>query len=80
MFYYVYVLVSKKYPEKHYTGRTEDLLDRLSRHNSGSVPHTAKHRPWQIDVAISFADEAKAIDFEKYLKSHSGRAFAKRHF
>jgi hypothetical protein len=31
-------------------------------------------------VAIEFQTEAEAIRFEKYLKSGSGRAFAKRHF
>jgi hypothetical protein len=31
-------------------------------------------------VAIEFTDENRAIRFERYLKSGSGRAFAKRHF
>jgi hypothetical protein len=43
------------------------------------VPHTAKGKPWQIDVVIESADEHRAIAFEKYLKSGSGGAFAKRH-
>jgi putative endonuclease len=59
---------------------TRDLEERLARHNRGEVSHTAKHAPWRIDVAIAFHDEAKARAFEKYLKAHSGRAFAKRHF
>ena len=79
-FLYVYLLVSESDPDRHYVGRTADLADRLRRHNNGSVPHTAKHAPWRIDVAIAFRDEAKAQAFETYLKSHSGRAFAKRHF
>ena len=63
-----------------YTGRTTNLDARLAKHNSGGSPHTSKHRPWQIEVAVTFRDAEKAIAFEKYLKSGSGREFARRHF
>jgi predicted GIY-YIG superfamily endonuclease len=79
-FSYVYILVSEIEPARHYVGLTDDLKDRLRRHNAGEVAHTAKHRPWQVQTAIAFTDRKKAADFESYLKSHSGRAFAKRHF
>ena len=36
-------------------------------------------RPWLVDVAVKFSDECRAVAFEKYLKSGSGCAFAKRH-
>jgi hypothetical protein len=48
-------------------------------HNAGACTHTAKHRPWLLDVVIEFADERRAVAFERYLKSGSGVAFAKRH-
>ena len=38
------------------------------------------HRPWSLVVSIEFQTEREAVRFEKYLKSGSGRAFAKRHF
>ena len=79
-FSYVYVLISKSDPTRHYVGLTDDLKDRLRRHNAGEVAHTAKYRPWKLQVAIAFNDRARASEFETYLKSHSGRAFAKRHF
>ena len=79
-FHYVYQLVSDSKPSSHYTGLTTDLPGRLKAHNCGQVPHTARFRPWQIDVAIAFRDRTKAMAFEDYLKSHSGRAFAKKHF
>jgi predicted GIY-YIG superfamily endonuclease len=79
-FHYVYVLVSKSNPAHHYTGRTENLQGRLRAHNLGQLPYTSKHKPWLIRMAIAFRSQAKAIAFEKYLKSHSGRAFAKKHF
>ena len=53
---------------------------RLEDHNSGSCRFTAAGRPWELRVAIEFADEEAAVAFEKYLKTGSGRAFSKRHF
>jgi len=73
---YVYVLQSLT-GDHHYTGITDDMVARLAKHNSGAVTHTAKFRPWQIKTYIAFSDEARATAFEKYLKSGSGRAFAK---
>jgi putative endonuclease len=73
---YVYLLESVR-GEHFYTGIADDLVVRLSKHNSGEVAHTSKFRPWRIKTDIAFSDEARAIVFEKYLKSGSGRAFAK---
>ena len=76
----MYVLVSEAEPSLHYTGLTDDLQERLRAHNAGKVPHTAKHRPWQVQTAMAFRDRTKAAAFERYCKSGSGRAFARRHF
>ena len=80
MMFYVYILVSEADPSKHYTGVTGDLYQRLGQHNRGECVPTAKFRPWRIETAISFRSEQKAIEFEKYPKSGSGREFARRHF
>ncbi len=77
-FYYVYILQSKKEPERFYTGFTENLESRLKAHNAGQCSHTSKHKPWRIKTAIAFSDREKALDFERYLKTPSGRAFAKK--
>ena len=77
-FSYVYILRSESSPPHFYTGFTENLEARLSHHNSGGDPHTAKFRPWQIKTALAFTDRAQALAFERYLKSPSGRAFAKK--
>lgn len=77
-FFYVYILESLANPDRHYTGFTEDLKQRLEKHNAGSVPPTAKFRPWKLQTAIAFTDRTKALEFELYLKSGSGRAFARR--
>jgi putative endonuclease len=77
---YVYILQSIADPARFYIGITEDLRIRFKKHNAGEVRHTAKFRPWTIKNYFAFADPKKAYAFEKYLKSGSGRAFAKRHF
>ena len=77
---YVYILESTSHPAKRYVGLTTDLNNRLKEHNAGKLPHTAKFRPWRIIVAIGFTDDQKAGAFERYLKSGSGHAFAKKHF
>jgi predicted GIY-YIG superfamily endonuclease len=75
---YVYILQSEQDAEHFYSGITDDLDARLSRHNSGEVPHTAKYRPWRIKSYVAFTDDTQAFAFEKYLKSGSGRAFARK--
>ena len=76
----VYIIRSDVDPSRHYVGITNDLCARLEWHNHGPSGHTKGHRPWSVVVAIEFADEPTAVRFERYLKSGSGRAFAKRHF
>ena len=75
---YVYILASVADPSRHYIGATGNLKQRLADHNSGKVMHTAKFKPWSLNTCIGFQDKDRAFAFEKYLKSHSGRAFAKR--
>jgi putative endonuclease len=79
-FYYVYILVSELDDEIHYSGVTTDLRSRLTEHNRGKCSHTSKHKPWKIETAVAFRSEAKARCFERYLKTGSGREFARRHF
>ncbi len=77
---YVYLLQSQTLPDKHYIGLTSDLKTRLSVHNQGGSMYTAKFRPWKLATYIAFTDADKAVSFEKYLKSGSGRAFADKRF
>ena len=77
-FVYVYILQSEANPQRFYVGCARDLKDRLRRHNTGDVVHTAKWKPWRIKTYIAFSDEGHGRQFEQYLKSASGRAFAKK--
>jgi putative endonuclease len=76
---FVYVLKSERHADRYYTGVTSNVCARLSTHNDGGCLHTASGRPWNIDVVVEFADEKRAVAFERYLKSGSGNAFATRH-
>ena len=79
-FNYVYILVSEADSSRYYTGMTGNLTSRLRANNAGQVPYTAKHRPRQTETAIAFRSRQKALDLQRYLKTHSGRAFASKHF
>ena len=74
---YVYILQNAT-SEHFYVGVTDDLRARVTKHNAGEVPHTSKFRPWILKTYVAFADEEQAVNFEKYLKTASGRAFAKK--
>ena len=77
-FFYVSILQSHVDPERFYSGLTDDLPMRLKRHNSGQVFHTAKWKPWRLKTYVGFSDRSWAVQFERYLKSSSGRAFLKK--
>jgi predicted GIY-YIG superfamily endonuclease len=77
---FVYIIQSVKHPGQRYVGVTADPPARLSAHNAGQNRSTARWRPWFIDVCVEFRTEPVAARFERYLKSGSGQAFAKRHF
>jgi len=75
----VYILKSLK-DEGIYIGNTDNINDRLKRHNAGRVPSTKNRLPIKLICFVAFQDKQKAYDFERYLKTGSGRAFIERHF
>lgn len=78
--HYVYLIKSELFSDQTYVGYTANIGDRLFDHNSGKSAHTAKYKPWILHAYFAFPNKSKALNFEKYLKSHSGRAFAQKHF
>ena len=78
--FYAYILESESKPGELYRGHTDDLKRRLAEHNSGKCPHTSKFKPWKVKFYAAFESLTVAHEFERYLKSGSGHAFAKRHF
>ena len=75
--FYVYSLKCK---DGYYIGCTNDLKDRFQRHKKGFIPATANRLPAKLDFYFAIKDKYTAFNFEKYLKSGSGRAFIKKHF
>lgn len=76
--YFVYSIQSVNNPDRYYVGLTLDVERRLEEHNAGKSIHTNKFRPWTLVSYTVFIDKTKAEKFEVYLKTSSGRAFAKK--
>lgn len=76
--FYVYLLESDSVTGQRYVGFTSDLRRRLVEHNAGKSAHTSKYRPWRLVTYVAFSDKARAEQFERYLKSGSGHAFANK--
>jgi len=77
--YYVYILQSEK-DKSCYAGVTADLKRRIAEHNNGGSKYTNSKRPYRLIWYGAFYDKQRAYEFEIYLKSSSGHAFAKKHF
>jgi len=77
--YYVYILFSRKI-NKLYTGLTDDLRKRLDEHNRGLSIATKFGKPWELEFYAAFQSKSKAVEFEQYLKTGSGKAFKYKRF
>ena len=77
--YFVYILESLKTKGKLYVGMTNDIQRRLSEHNAGTQTYTKQHAPWEMRSYTYMENSDKAREYEKYLKSASGRAFMSKH-
>ena len=76
--HYVYLIESIANARKRYTGYTDDLKLRFCDHNFGKNVSTAANRPWRLKTYLAFSDKQQALNFERYLKSGSGHAFANK--
>lgn len=76
MFYVYFLLLNNG---EIYTGSTNNLEERLRRHNNGEVFYTSKHLPAKLISYVAVPNKYTAFNLEKYFKSGSGRAFAKKH-
>lgn len=80
MKYYVYILKSQKDPKQFYIGYTVNLENRMEDHsNPKASAYTRQYAPWELETYAVFKDKELAQRFEIYLKSHSGRAFLRKH-
>ena len=77
MWRYVYILQNAL--GRQYVGLTDDVEDRLARHNRDEVPSTAKYTPWNLIHFSVFRSRENAATYERYLKPGSGTTFRQRH-
>ncbi len=80
--HYVYSLQTQD-KQHWYVGVTNNINRRLNEHNDGLSKYTSTHlqewNKWELQSYTMFKDKIKAEKFELYLKTPSGRAFAKKH-
>lgn len=73
---YVYILMCSD--NKTYIGCTDNLKDRIDRHQKGNVPAIKSRLPIKLIFYFAFSNKYTVFNFEKYLKPGSGRAFLKK--
>ena len=76
MFYYVYILLSKK-DNKFYTGYTKNLKLRFEHHCKGLAESTKNRRPLELIYYEACLNQQDATHREKYLKTYHGKMFLK---
>lgn len=76
--YYVYLIETLSAARERYVGITMTVEQRLREHNAGRSSHTSKFKPWKLITYVALTDRGKAEAFERYLKSGSGHAFARK--
>ncbi len=74
--FYTYVLKSKHDCDL-YIGWSDNLKERLRKHNGGKVPATRNRIPFDLIYYEACQNKEKAIAREKYLKTGFGRKFLK---
>jgi predicted GIY-YIG superfamily endonuclease len=63
-----------------YTGCTQNIEERLKRHEKKQVLYTSTRLPVKLITYIAFSNKFQAFQFEKYLKSGSGKPFSNKRF
>jgi len=74
--FYTYILISEK-NKRHYYGSTQDLDNRLKKHNSGKVRSTKGYRPWKIHYYETYSTRSEAFQREMFFKTLEGRKWLK---
>jgi len=69
MIYYVYLIKTlKNYINKTYVGYTNNLIERLNKHNSGLGAKSTRGYKWELIFKKRFYSKHKALSFEYKLK------------
>ena len=63
-----YILYSEVH-DRYYIGQTNNIDERVKRHNAGYIRSTKAYRPWVVVYQINFETRSQAVKSETYLKS-----------
>jgi putative endonuclease len=79
MAYFVYIIESLK-DHSYYVGSTQDLDERINRHNGGRSKYTKTKRPWKLVYHEEFPDRFSALKREKQIKRQKRKGFIEKLF
>ncbi|WP_414672810.1 GIY-YIG nuclease family protein [Lacibacter sp.] len=66
--FFVYILYSMTY-DRFYVGQTQDINERLKRHNNGYEDATSPYIPWELRCCIEKENRSEAMILERKLKN-----------
>ena len=72
--FYVYILYSSA-KSRFYIGQTNDLNDRLMRHNSGYEKFTKYGVPWKVIYKTKVETRSQAVKLEQKIKKRGARRY-----
>ena len=77
MAYFVYIIESEK-DGTYYIGSTQDVEERLQRHNQGRSKYTQSKRPWKLIYVEEYNDRTAAIKKELVIKQRKSKGYIKK--
>ncbi len=75
----VYILCSR-FLQKYYTGQTNNIKDRLLRHNSGQGKYSKIGVPWELIWKIEVLSRSEAVKLESQIKKQGAKRYLERKF
>ena len=77
MAFYVYIIQSEL-DGSYYVGSTQDISERLERHNQGRSKYTKAKRPWQLVYSEEYQDRSSAVKRENEIKRQKNKDYIDR--
>ena len=75
--FYTYILHSQSI-DKFYVGHTNDLDERVARHNRGGNKFTSKGQPWELAYKEEFESKELAYSRERQIKKWKSKVMIQK--
>ena len=72
--FFIYILYSKS-RGRFYIGYTQDIKERINRHNMGRERHTKSGAPWKLIHSESFETRSAAMKQENKIKKRGAKRY-----